>query len=147
MSPKCPSFIFLIFCNKLDFQKAQKVPSFTILKPLRFLSLWYSADFGRSRLDLKLQSLFQKVKNSCNIETSETSENYFSVTLCQLEKQTLPITLDSVFLWNETKKIYQSSISCWCLLHTSNITNLYILHYVEDSGLIGNHQSSMSHSV
>ena len=45
-----PSFIFLIFCNKLDFRKAEIVPPFTILKTLRFLSLRYSADFRRSRL-------------------------------------------------------------------------------------------------
>ena len=49
MSPKGRSFIFLIFCNKLDFQKAQRIPS-TILKTLRFLSLGYGADFRRSRL-------------------------------------------------------------------------------------------------
>ena len=36
--------ICFIFCNQLEFHKAQKVPSFTIL------SLRYSADFGRSRL-------------------------------------------------------------------------------------------------
>ena len=42
--------IFLIFCNKLDFQKVEKVSPFTILKSLRFLSLRYSADFRRSRL-------------------------------------------------------------------------------------------------
>ena len=50
MSPKGRSFIFLIFCNKLDFQKAQRVTPSTILKTLRFLSLGYGADFGRSRL-------------------------------------------------------------------------------------------------
>ena len=44
-----PSF-FLIFCNKLDFQKAQRVPPSTILKTLRFLSFGYGADFRRSRL-------------------------------------------------------------------------------------------------
>ena len=31
--------MFLIFFNKLDFQKAQRVPSFMILKTLRFLAL------------------------------------------------------------------------------------------------------------
>ena len=41
---------FLIFCNKLDFQKAQRVPPSTILRTLRFLSLGYGADFRRSRL-------------------------------------------------------------------------------------------------
>ena len=41
---------FLIFCNKLYFQKAQRVPHFTILKTLRCLNLRYSADFRRSRL-------------------------------------------------------------------------------------------------
>ena len=50
MFPKGRSFIFLIFCNKLDFQKAQRVPPSTILKTLRFLSLGYGADFRRSRL-------------------------------------------------------------------------------------------------
>ena len=49
MSPKgSPSF--LIFCNKLDFQKVERVPLFTIIKTLRFLSLRYSADFRRFRL-------------------------------------------------------------------------------------------------
>ena len=42
--------LFSIFCHKLEFQKAQRVPSVTILKTLRFLSLRYSAGFGRSRL-------------------------------------------------------------------------------------------------
>ena len=38
--------MFFIFCNQLEFHKAQSVPRFTIL------SLRYSADFGRSRLVL-----------------------------------------------------------------------------------------------
>ena len=42
--------MFLIFCNKLYFQKVERDPPFTILKPLRFLSLRYSSDFSRSRL-------------------------------------------------------------------------------------------------
>ena len=46
---RVPSF-FSIFCNKLDFQKAERGPLFTILKPLGFLSLRYSANFGRFRL-------------------------------------------------------------------------------------------------
>ena len=41
-------FFFHIF--NLEFQKAQRVPSFTILKNLRILSLRYIAAFGRSRL-------------------------------------------------------------------------------------------------
>ena len=36
--------------NKLDFQKTQRVPPFTISKSLSFLSLRYGADFRRSRL-------------------------------------------------------------------------------------------------
>ena len=39
MSPKGRCFIFLILCNKLDFQKAQRVLPFTILNTLRFLAL------------------------------------------------------------------------------------------------------------
>ena len=50
MTPKGPPSFFLIFCNKLDFQKVERVPPCTILKTLRFLSLRYSADFRRSRL-------------------------------------------------------------------------------------------------
>ena len=50
MSPKGRSSIFLIFCNKLDFQKAQRVLLSTILQTLHFLSLGYGADFRRSRL-------------------------------------------------------------------------------------------------
>ena len=74
MSPNGPLSFFLIFCNKLKFQKDQKVPPFTLfdiviffgmiifcqkisffqfLKTLRFLSLRYSADFRRSRLVLQ----------------------------------------------------------------------------------------------
>ena len=41
---KVPLSIFFIFCNKLEFHKARRVPPFTIL------SLRYSADFARSRL-------------------------------------------------------------------------------------------------
>ena len=48
LSPKGPPSNFLIFCNKLDFQKVE-IP-FTISKTLRFLSLRYSADFRRSLL-------------------------------------------------------------------------------------------------
>ena len=44
-----PPSIVLIFCDKLDFQKAQRV-SFMVLKTLLFLSLRCSADFRRSRL-------------------------------------------------------------------------------------------------
>ena len=43
---------FFIFCNQLDFQKARRVPPFTIL------SLRYSTDSGRSRL------VFLNVKRS-----------------------------------------------------------------------------------
>ena len=43
-------FHFLKCCNKLDFQKAQRVPPLVILKTLRFLSLGYGAYFRRSRL-------------------------------------------------------------------------------------------------
>ena len=50
---RVPPSICLIFCNKLDFQKARRVTPFTGLKPLRFLSLRYSADFRRSRLVLR----------------------------------------------------------------------------------------------
>ena len=42
--------IFLLFCNKLDFQKAQSVPLLQFKKTLRFLSHRYSADLRRSRL-------------------------------------------------------------------------------------------------
>ena len=45
-----PPSVFSIFCSKLDFQKARRVPLFTVVKNLRFLSLRYSADFRRSRL-------------------------------------------------------------------------------------------------
>ena len=68
MYQKSPPFEFLIFCNKIYVDEAQRVPSFTFfgtmplfLKEkifknffekffLRFLSLRYSADFRRSRL-------------------------------------------------------------------------------------------------
>ena len=50
LSPKSPSSICLIFCYKLNFQKAQRVPLLKISKTFRFLSLRYSADFRRSRL-------------------------------------------------------------------------------------------------
>ena len=50
VSPKGSHFIFKIFCNNLDFQKAERVLPFTILQTLRFLNLRYSADFRRSRL-------------------------------------------------------------------------------------------------
>ena len=43
-------FNFLILCKKLDVQQARRVPPFTVLKTLRFLSLIYSADFRRARL-------------------------------------------------------------------------------------------------
>ena len=47
----CLPLIFPYFAtNKLEFQKAQRITPFTIFKTLRFLSLRYSADFGRSRL-------------------------------------------------------------------------------------------------
>ena len=84
MSPKGPPSIFLIFCNKLDFQKAQRVPPFTIFDIVRFfeiifchkncffsvfknfalLSLRYSADFRRSRL--VLFALKPKKSIACN---------------------------------------------------------------------------------
>ena len=59
MSPKVPSFEFLIFCNILYVNKYKIVPRFTFFDTmrhfskeknvLRFLSLRYSADFRRSR--------------------------------------------------------------------------------------------------
>ena len=49
MSPKGRTFIFLIFCNKLDFQKAESVPLLQFKKVCAFSAL-DSADFRRSRL-------------------------------------------------------------------------------------------------
>ena len=48
VSAKGPPSIFLIFCNKLDFQKSPK-PSY-IVKNFIFLSLRYGADYRRSRV-------------------------------------------------------------------------------------------------
>ena len=45
-----PPSSFLIFCSKLKFQKAQRVPLLQVQKLSAFLSLRYSADFRRSRL-------------------------------------------------------------------------------------------------
>ena len=39
MSPKGPPLIFLIFCHKLDFQKAQRGPPFTIFDIARFFEI------------------------------------------------------------------------------------------------------------
>ena len=64
MSSKGPSFNFLILCNKLDFQKAQRVPFFTISKTLRLLSLTYSANFRRSRRSIFRRSLVQTASTS-----------------------------------------------------------------------------------
>ena len=50
LSPKGPPSSFLIFCNRLDFQKVERVPPLTNFKNCAFLSLRYSADFRRSRL-------------------------------------------------------------------------------------------------
>ena len=65
MTSKGPPFkFFLIFCNKLDFQKLETFPLFTILKTLRFLSLRYSADFRRFRLvELAVQRLVVKISD------------------------------------------------------------------------------------
>ena len=54
LSPNGPSFKFLLFCNKLDFHKPQRVLPFRIFKPSSFLSLRYSADLRPSRLVLNL---------------------------------------------------------------------------------------------
>ena len=64
---------FLIFCNKLDFQQAQRVPPSTILKTLRFLSLGYGADLGRSRLDF-LRTTDITLKGPLFTETTKTTE-------------------------------------------------------------------------
>ena len=66
MSPKgpVPPSIFKIFCNKFDFQEAQRVPPFTILKTLHFLSLRYSADFSRSCLVSSYCKLFVTAKRA-----------------------------------------------------------------------------------
>ena len=45
-----PSIFLLLFSNKVEFQKAQRVPFFTTSKTSRFLSLRCSADFDRCRL-------------------------------------------------------------------------------------------------
>ena len=92
---------FLIFCNKLDFQKAQKVSPSTILRTLRFSSLGYGADFRRFRLvcscsiltapslkpsiEIYLKPFLKKIKNWKNFLLLESkakknklslSENY-----------------------------------------------------------------------
>ena len=70
MSPKGPPSFFLIFCNKLEFQKA-----FYILKTLRFLSLRYSADFRRSRLVQCLQTLIHANSASSEVLKFEKINN------------------------------------------------------------------------
>ena len=67
---KGPPSFFLIFCNKLDFQKVQMVSPFTISKTLRFLSLRYSADFRRSRLVFSFHCLV-----SSSISTGSTTNS------------------------------------------------------------------------
>ena len=74
-SSKSPPSPYFIFCNKLEFQKAQRVPPSTILtKPLRFFSLRYSAVFGHSRLVIfqieKIQSF-----DKCRSRPFSLSEN------------------------------------------------------------------------
>ena len=49
MSPKGPP-TFLIFCNRLDFQKVEGLPPLINFENCAFLSLRYSADFRRSLL-------------------------------------------------------------------------------------------------
>ena len=76
MSPN--SFIFLIFCNKLDFQKAQRVPPSTILKTLRFLSLGYYS--MAPTLDLfPYFSTQSKSPFSCRIPKSETLQKFYKL--------------------------------------------------------------------
>ena len=51
MSPNGPPSIFLLYSNKLESQKAQRVHLSTTLKTSRLLfEPCYSADFGRFRL-------------------------------------------------------------------------------------------------
>ena len=70
-----PPSLYLIFCNKLDSQKARRVPLLQVQK-LPFLSLRYSADFRRSRLvtdmefanvghDVKRNQMVGKSKRAC----------------------------------------------------------------------------------
>ena len=50
MSPKGSPLIFLVSCDKLDFQKPKWSLLFYYFKNLALLSLRYNTDFGRSRL-------------------------------------------------------------------------------------------------
>ena len=72
--------IFL-FSNKLEFQKALRVPLFTILKTSRFLNLRYSADFGRSRLVNFVHTVFHKVLNYCKKTIMTNSFHFLCVFL------------------------------------------------------------------
>ena len=92
-SPKCLPFNFFLFCNKLEFQKAQRVPPFTILKTSRFLYLRYSADFGHSRLVIFLNSakinhnfvrlLFPNLMGKFqNLNIELIGSEYFSPLIC-----------------------------------------------------------------
>ena len=53
MSPKGPPFIFLIFCNKTNFKKSQRVPSFrffgtmSLLKILIFFENFQKGNFSK----------------------------------------------------------------------------------------------------
>ena len=88
MSPKGRSFNFLIFCNKLDFQKAQRLPPFTILKTFRFLSLGYSANFRRSVLLAHRNPCFSRMPVLNKVELTELEEQRI-----QLEPTTHPPSL------------------------------------------------------
>ena len=79
-------FIFSIFCNKLDFQKVRRMPPFTFLKTLRFLSLRYSTDFRRSCLGFLTHFHFCLDRNMliCPVVTQYGLDRNFKFELCNI---------------------------------------------------------------
>ena len=55
MSPKIPPFIFLVFCNRTNVKKSQRVPSFRFFGTMRLLKIlifcFFFAKFFKSRFN------------------------------------------------------------------------------------------------
>ena len=85
--------------NKLDFQKTQGIPHFTISKSLSFLGLRYGADFRRSRL---VTSSFVLILLGLADEC--VAVKFFLIFTDVNKTKTLLFLL--VLLWNVSKKMY-----------------------------------------
>ena len=140
---RVPLQVFLIFCSKLKFQKAQRVSPSTILKTLHFLSLRYSADFRRSRLVSFKGAITKTVLCLFAVQTMRSSKlkgfHFVFLPPCGFfrfkKSKSIPIIFIFLFLSCRKKSlVFKLTCNLKCIqgLQRAHFGSFHILHLIKN---------------